>query len=132
MVPSAGWDRRPEAEAVIQQVTIIGSGSWGTALAIHLGRIGHEVRLWGRDPALVDEMIARRANPVYLPDVVFPASLQPISDLSAALRGARLVVVAVPSHGLRAVLRAATADVTPGALVVSAAKGIEEQSLQRM
>jgi glycerol-3-phosphate dehydrogenase len=48
---------------------VLGAGSWGTALAVHLGRIGHDVRLWARDPALVDEMIVRRANATYLPDV---------------------------------------------------------------
>ncbi len=90
------------------------------------------MRLWGRDPSLVQEMSTRRANPVYLPDVTFPASLQPVSSLTGALNGARVVVVAVPSHGLRAVLRDAAAAVSPDALVVSATKGLEEQSLQRM
>ena len=54
---------------VMRTVTVLGAGSWGTALAVHLGRVGHDVRLWARDRALVDEMAARRANAVYLPDV---------------------------------------------------------------
>ncbi|HQZ38990.1 MAG TPA: 2-dehydropantoate 2-reductase N-terminal domain-containing protein, partial [Vicinamibacterales bacterium] len=61
----------------MQQVAVIGSGSWGTALAIHLSMSGHDVRLWARDPGLVAEMATRRANPVYLPDVTFPERLQP-------------------------------------------------------
>ena len=111
---------------------MIGSGSWGTSLAVHLARVGHEVRLWGRDPALVDDMASRRANAVYLPDVNFPASLLPVASLTAALNGSRVVVVAVPSHGLRAVLHEAAAQINGDALVVSATKGIEEHSLLRM
>ena len=53
-------------------VAVLGAGSWGTALAVHLGRVGHDVRLWARDRALVDDMAARRANAVYLPDVTLP------------------------------------------------------------
>jgi glycerol-3-phosphate dehydrogenase (NAD(P)+) len=90
------------------------------------------VPLWGRDPSLVDEMTERRANAVYLPDVNFPPSLQPVSSLQDALRDARMVVLAVPSHGLRPVLRAAAGHVPADTVVVSATKGLEEGSLQRM
>ena len=88
--------------------------------------------MWARDPALVADMRARRANAVYLPDVVFPASLCPTDSLTSALRGTRIVVVAVPSHGVRRVLAHACRDVASGALVVSATKGLEEGSLLRM
>jgi len=77
-------------------------------------------------------MTGRRANAVYLPDVNFPPSLQPISSLQDALRDARLVVLAVPSHGLRHVLRAGAGHVASDTLVVSATKGLEEGTLQRM
>ena len=83
------------------QAAVLGAGSWGTALAIHLGSDGHDVTLWGRDAALIDEMVARRANPTYLPDVRFPAPLRPAASLDEALAGAQHVIVAVPSHGLR-------------------------------
>lgn len=111
---------------------MIGAGSWGTALAVHLARVGHDVRLWGRDPALVDDMRARRANAVYLADVNFPESLQPTSAFADALEGARTVIVAVPSHGVRAILRDASPLITAEMLVVSATKGLEEQTLLRM
>jgi len=116
----------------MQQVAIIGSGSWGTALAVQLSRTGHGVRLWGRDAVLVSEMANRRANPVYLPDVSFPARLEPTSSLAGALSSASVVVVAVPSHGVRAVARLMAPHLRAGALVVSAVKGIEEGSLRRM
>ena len=91
------------------RAAVLGAGSWGTALAIHLGSIGHDVTLWGRDAALLDEMARRRANPTYLPDLTFPATVRPLAALDEALDGARHVIVAVPSHGLRAVVRAGRA-----------------------
>ena len=116
----------------MRDVAVLGAGSWGTALAIHLARIGHPVRLWARDPALVAEMQARRANPVYLPDATFPDTLAAIDRLPEALRDAQLIVAAVPSHGLRLVLRQAAPHVEAGAVVLSATKGIEDGSLLRM
>lgn len=113
-------------------VTVIGAGSWGTSLAVHLARIGHEVQLWARDSTLVDDMTARRANAVYLPDINFPDTLRPVASMSDALADSRFVVFAVPSHGLRSVLHAAAAHVRSDAIVVSATKGLEEQSLLRM
>jgi len=114
------------------QAAVLGAGSWGTALGVHLGTLGYAVRLWGRDPVLVGEMISRRANPTYLPDVTFPSSLQPVPTLEDALAGARFVVLAVPSHGLRAVIRAAAPAIPPGAVLVSATKGLENDTLERM
>ena len=111
---------------------ILGAGSWGTALAAHLGAIGHDVRLWGRDAALVAEMRARRANPTYLPDVSLPAAVRPTASLEEAVDGAAFVVAAVPSHGTRAVLRAAAPAVAPDAIVVSATKGLEVDTGLRM
>ena len=115
-----------------QTVAVLGAGSWGTALSIHLARVGHDVRLWGRDGRLVEEMSKRRANAVYLADVNFPDALTPTASLEAALDGAGMVVLAVPSHGLRHVLEAASSTLSQDALVVSATKGLEEQTLLRM
>jgi len=114
------------------RAAVLGAGSWGTALAIHLGLVGHRVALWGRDRSLIDEMSARRANPTYLPDVTFPTHLQPTTSLSDALAGATRIVVAVPSHGLRDVVRAAAPHLGAGAVLISATKGLEAESLQRM
>ena len=116
----------------MRTVTVLGAGSWGTALAVHLGRIGHEVRLWARDGSLVTEMSARRANAVYLPDVPFPAALTPTHSLADALRDADLVVSAVPSHGCRAVMKNAAASLAARAVIVSATKGLEAGTLLRM
>jgi glycerol-3-phosphate dehydrogenase (NAD(P)+) len=111
---------------------MIGSGGWGTALAVHLARVGHEPSLWARDAALVTDMQARRANAVYLPDVRFPDRLRVTADLASALRDAELVVWAVPSHGTRDVLGRAASAIRSGATVVSATKGIEQGTLFRV
>jgi glycerol-3-phosphate dehydrogenase (NAD(P)+) len=111
---------------------ILGAGSWGTALAIHLANIGRDVAVWGRDSRLLEEMCLRRANPTYLPDVTFPPSVRPTSSMADALAGARHVIVAVPSHGLRAVMHAAAAHLPDDAILVSAAKGLELDTLERM
>jgi len=116
----------------VQKAAVLGAGSWGTALSIHLGSVGHDVALWGRDRGLVDEMAARRANPTYLPDITFPASVSATASLADALTGASHVIVAVPSHGLRGVVREAVPFVSSGAVMVSATKGLEGTSLDRM
>src|SRR5262245_21297699 len=114
------------------RITILGAGGWGTALAVHLGRIGHDVHLWARDPALVDEMVIRRANADYLPDVPLPPNVRPEASLERAADGAELLISAVPSHGVRAVCRAARPFVSPSAMIVSATKGLETETLLRM
>jgi glycerol-3-phosphate dehydrogenase (NAD(P)+) len=117
---------------VSETIAILGAGSWGTALAIHLARVGHDVRLWARDPDLVAEMVSTRANPRYLSDSRLPDRVTPTVRPQAALQDARIVVFAVPSHGLRAVARAVSPALPPDAVLVSATKGIETDSLQRM
>lgn len=116
----------------IDRAAVLGAGSWGTALAIHLGAAGRDVTLWGRDPALVADMTTRRANPTYLPDLTLSDRVRPVLSLDDALAHARYVIVAVPSHGLRGVMRRAAAHIPAGAILVSATKGIESDSLYRM
>lgn len=114
------------------RIGVLGSGSWGTALAVHLARTGHDVRLWARDEALAAQMASARENTVYLPGVMLPASLAPTHDIAAALDEAEFVVIAVPSHGVRAVAKAADPHLPRACSIVSATKGIEEGTLMRM
>ncbi len=116
----------------MQRVAVIGAGSWGTALAIHLGRSGHDVALWVREPELLDAMRASGENTVFLPGFALPDSVRPSSAFDEVLRGARLVVSAVPSHGTRSVLRAAAPFIDPDATIISATKGLELDTLQRI
>ncbi|TAK15802.1 MAG: NAD(P)-dependent glycerol-3-phosphate dehydrogenase [Acidobacteria bacterium] len=123
---------RDRAAQAAHRAAVLGAGSWGTALAIHLSGVGHDVVLWGRDRELIDEMAARRANPTYLPDLNFPELLTVSADMAAALDHVRYLVIAVPSHGLRAVMQQAAPLLPPGAILVSATKGLEASSLERM
>ena len=116
----------------MKTTAVLGAGSWGTALAVHLARADHCVRLWGRDPTLVEELRSTQANTRYLAGVPMPPRIEPTGSLESALAGAKFVVVAVPSHGLRAVVKRAVPHLEPQAIMVSATKGIEVHSLQRM
>ncbi len=113
-------------------VSVVGAGSFGTALSAHLALAGHQVRLWARDPSLASEIARRHANPVYLSDITLPPSVVATADLPRALEGAELVVVAVPSHGLRKVIEDAAPHLASNATVVSTTKGLEETTLLRM
>jgi len=115
----------------MRRVAVLGAGSWGTALSVHLARQGHRVSLWGRDRALVDDIRARRANPVYLPDIGIPHEVAVTAALEEALDAVELVVSAMPSHGCRGVIHRAAPLVPPGVTIVSATKGIEADTLRR-
>jgi glycerol-3-phosphate dehydrogenase (NAD(P)+) len=116
----------------VSVVTVLGAGSWGTALSVHLAREGRTVRLWARDPQLVERMSATRQNPRYLPGALLPPGVTPMAALGAALDGTAFVIVAVPSHGVRAVVRAATPFIAAQAILVSATKGLEVETHARM
>lgn len=116
----------------MQTVGVLGAGSWGTALAVHLARVGHNVRLWARNPQLVREMDVRRANAVYLPDVTLPDRLRVTDSVERCVEDTELVVSAVPSHGCRLVMRAAAPHLARRATIVSATKGLEAGTFLRI
>ena len=115
-----------------ERIAVLGAGSWGTALAIHCARVGHDVRLWGRDGSLMASIGRTRRNERYLPDVPIGPSVLATDSLGAALEGQPIVIAAVPSHGMRHVLKDARRFLAPGAVLVSATKGLETTSLARM
>ncbi|HEY8549443.1 MAG TPA: NAD(P)H-dependent glycerol-3-phosphate dehydrogenase [Vicinamibacterales bacterium] len=116
----------------MQKIAILGAGSWGTALAVHLARTGHEVRLWGRDPQLIETLARDRENVSYLPGVKLDATICPTASLARALGGVSMVVVAVPSHGLRPIVHQAIAHVPSSVPFVSTVKGLEHGTWFRM
>ena len=79
-------------------IAILGAGSWGTAVAIHLAASGNNVMLWGHSDQHVSDMIKQRRNQRYLPDADFPATLLPTADLDQCVQNANEVIIAVPSH----------------------------------
>jgi len=121
-------------------VTVLGAGSWGTALALHAARRGHATRLWTRSAEHFEAMRTERANRRYLADFPFPDNLQVECDMTAALDGAQLVILAIPSHALRGALvqlRGVLEDLAkqgrePSPRYLIAAKGVEVDTLTTM
>jgi glycerol-3-phosphate dehydrogenase (NAD(P)+) len=113
-------------------VAIVGAGSWGTALAVHLGRLSASVRLWARDPALAADIASRRQNDRYLRGIGLPAGVRVTADAKEALDGAQVVLIAVPSHGIESTIAPMTGLVPSDAILVSAAKGLEPRRARRI
>jgi glycerol-3-phosphate dehydrogenase (NAD(P)+) len=117
------------AASSLPPIAVLGAGSWGTALAIQFARAGRRTRLWGRDAAQLATMARERCNARYLPGAAFPASLEVVTGLDAALEGTRDgaldVLLAVPSHGLRALLVELRPHVHAGLRLSWATKGFE-------
>lgn len=114
-------------------IGVLGAGSWGTALAIHLARAGRQVRLWCRRQELARELVAEGANNRYLPDVELPDGVEATAELGR-LADCATVLVVVPSHGFREVVRRFLAEVDRQArpTLVSSTKGVDSETLERM
>ncbi|MBI1798530.1 MAG: NAD(P)-dependent glycerol-3-phosphate dehydrogenase [Candidatus Eisenbacteria bacterium] len=110
---------------------VLGAGSWGTTLAVHLAAAGHEVRLWGRDGAALDALSAARENRKFLPGIVLPEKVKVELQLKVALSGAEITLFVVPSQAIRSVaLEAARSG--QKSLWVTASKGLELGTLKRL
>lgn len=109
-------------------MAVIGAGSWGTALAVHLARTGHPTVLWGLAPPEMSDLAHDRCNQRYLPEAPFPESLVVALTLEAATRGADDVLIAVPSHAFRACLLQVQPLLPSGVRVCWATKGFELES----
>ena len=106
-------------------MTVVGAGSWGTALAILLAREGHPTTLWSRDAAQALSMQAQRHNVRYLPGAEFPPRLTVTTDLQLALRSARDALIAVPSHAFRSTLQGIKPHLAADTRIAWATKGFE-------
>ena len=115
----------------MSRVAVIGAGSWGTAVAMLVTNNADTI-LWVRRPELADTIASRHENVDYLAGVTLPESLAVTSELEAACTGADVIVLGVPSHGLRAVLGDAAHGIDSSVPLVSLSKGVEQGSLLRM
>ena len=113
---------------MIAPIAVLGSGSWGTALAIQFARAGKPTHLWGRDAGQRAAMHAQRVNARYLPEAPFPDRLSIAGSLQEALAGVSDVVVAVPSSGFRGLLTQLRPLLAPHISVAWATKGFERDS----
>jgi glycerol-3-phosphate dehydrogenase (NAD(P)+) len=133
--PGAAMTQKKNKPPPIAQdapIAVLGAGSYGTALAIQLSRSGHPTTLWGRDAEQIGRLAAERVNARYLPGCRFPARLQPVTGLEAAIRGTPHIIVAVPSHAVRALLEQLRPLLRPGQKLACAAKGLEPESCKLM
>jgi glycerol-3-phosphate dehydrogenase (NAD(P)+) len=112
--------------------TVLGAGSWGTALASLLAGKGYSVTSWDKEHAVLDDIAKAHRNERYLPGVALPSSLYATADVAKALEGADLVVLAVPSHAVRHVAIEMKRHVHAGTPIVNVAKGIEVETLMTM
>lgn len=116
----------------LSKIAVIGAGSWGTALAGVLSGKGIETILWGHNPEHVAALCRDRENKKYLPGYQFVDGLQITSDLAVAVKDCDTVCMVVPSHGFRSVFAAITPFLEKGCRVISAVKGIENDTLMTM
>ena len=133
--PGAGTGRIVQASPKRnrgRKVAVIGAGSWGTTFAKVLADAGCDVTIWARRPEVAQEIQIAKRNSEYLPGVNLPKSLQATNELDRALRGAKLVFLAVPSQSLRENLRELEPHLERGSVLVSLVKGVEKTTTMRM
>ncbi len=116
----------------MEKIAVLGSGSWGTALAVLLGNKGLPVHIWGRPEDEVSKIRQVRENRRFLPGVPLPAVVEPTEDLAGALAGARVVVISVPSQAVREIMVRIKPLLNPGVVLVNTAKGLEVSTRLRM
>lgn len=109
-------------------IVVLGAGSWGTALAIHLAGSGHDVLLWGNEPDHIRLLSEQRCNQQFLPEVPFPDRLQLTDSIEQALASPAWVLVAIPSHAYRSFLQKNAHLFKPEIGVAWASKGLEHGS----
>jgi glycerol-3-phosphate dehydrogenase (NAD(P)+) len=113
------------------KVAVVGAGSGGTAVAAIVATNADTV-LWVRDPGLAERIDTEHENPEYLAGIELPTELRATASIDDACAGAEVVVLGVPSHGMRAVLEAARSHIAPDTPIVSLSKGVEQETLLRM
>ncbi len=118
----------PHGQSPLACAAVLGAGAWGTALASALQRGGVPTWLWARRPEIAEAIHCRNQHPHCLPGVALPSGLGATADMAHALHGAQVVILAVPSAATRDIARRAASMLAPGALVLTASKGIEQGS----
>ena len=112
----------------MKRVSVIGAGSWGTALAVLLAHNGHEVTIWSHDPYEIEMLSTKREQADKLPGVKLPENVKVSSDMEESLKGMDVVVMAVPSPVVRSVAKQMAPSISDGQIIVNVAKGIEDET----
>ncbi len=114
------------------KVSVLGSGSWGTAMAMCLANNGHDILLWARNEEAVNELSKTHINQKYLPDVVLPENIKYTSDIALCASEADVIIVATPSHTVRQVCNGIAPFIKEGQIVVSISKGFDTEKYNRL
>lgn len=113
----------------MKKISIIGAGSFGTAIAVLLGHSGYPITIWAREPEVVEGINKNGFNPSYISDVELPEPVKASHSISETIRDTEMVVFATPSHTVREVAKKAKEHMSGNEIIVSVAKGIEQDSL---
>lgn len=116
----------------MKKVTVIGSGSWGTALAVMLAKEGHQVTIWARRQDAVEELLEKRTNAKYLPGIVIPETIQATTDHEEAVKDADIIILGVPSRAVAQTVRDFAPYLKTWQILVNVAKGLEPDTLLRL
>lgn len=113
----------------MKKISIIGAGSFGTAIAVVLGQSGYSITIWAREAEVVDGINETGYNPEYISDIELPKSVKASHSIEDTLKGSEMIVFATPSHAIREVANKAKKFVKGDEIIVSVAKGIEQDTL---
>jgi glycerol-3-phosphate dehydrogenase (NAD(P)+) len=116
----------------MKRITVIGAGSWGTALSVMAARAGNKVNIWARNQSVARAINTNHLNGTYLPDILLPDEVRATTNFAEALEGAELVILAAPSHATREILNTMATALPAQAIIVSATKGIEVETGKRI
>lgn len=114
----------------MEKVTVLGAGSWGTALAVMLAQKNIDVKMWSIEPGVVEEMNTLRTNGAYLPGVSIPDKITIYNDMEKALNNSDVVVMSVPAQAFRENIKKVIPFLQEKHMIVNTSKGIEESSLK--
>ena len=111
---------------------VIGGGSWGSAVALHLGRKNIDTRLWIREKDIYEDIVRFRENKTFLPGAIYPSSVSFFHEMAGALLSTEIVFIAVPSKFCRDIYKKIQPHISSQHIIVSLTKGIEDGTLKRM
>jgi glycerol-3-phosphate dehydrogenase (NAD(P)+) len=111
---------------------VVGGGSWGTAIACHLARNGHAVRMWVYEKEVAEGINTHHINPFFLSDISLPESIRATTDMEEALAQAGSIVMVVPSNFYRRIAKSLPPFLSDEIFILNASKGIEDESLRLM
>jgi glycerol-3-phosphate dehydrogenase (NAD(P)+) len=113
-------------------ISVIGAGSWGTALSLAFSKKGHKVKLWAYEEEVLESILRCRENNLFLPGIQLPENITPTKSLPVALQRAQIVLSVMPSHVCRSLYEQMLPSLSEGMVLVSATKGLETETLMRM